>query len=175
MSITINPPAGPWTVADLDRLPDVGYRFEIHEGNLLMMSPVTLWHSETAERIARALRARGLVAYLEVGVKRSGSSTRVADVAVFHEQPTDLDRAFWQPKELALVVEVVSAESAEEDRVGKPRWYAQAAIPEYWRVEKGDDGGAVIYKYKLAHSADGAAAYIDDGVTTLANLEAGVT
>lgn len=173
MSITIEPPAGPWTVADLDRLPDAGFRFEIHEGNLFMMSPVTLWHSETAERVARALRARGLVAYLEVGVKRSDRSTRVADVAVFHGQPTDLDKAFWQPEELALVVEVVSVDSAEEDRVHKPRWYAQVGIPEYWRVEKGDLGEAVICEYKLAHSADGDAAYIDAGVTSLANLETG--
>ena len=43
MSITINPPPGPWTIDDLDGVPDIGYRVEIHEGNLLLMSPATLW------------------------------------------------------------------------------------------------------------------------------------
>jgi Uma2 family endonuclease len=172
MSITINPPPGPWTVADLDRVPDSGFRVEIHEGNLVIMSPATLWHSDVARRICNALLAAGRSAANEVGVKRSDRSTRVADVAVFQTRPADTHQAFWTPDRLELVVEVVSESSEDDDRITKPRWYAAAGIPEYWRVEEtveGDD--AVIFRYDLARTADGTPAYVERGVTTLSALE----
>jgi Uma2 family endonuclease len=172
MSITINPPPGPWTVADLDTLPDVGYRFEIHEGKLVMMSPVTIWHSRVMRRVTQALASAGRSAEMEVGVKRNDRSLRVADVAVFRSPPTAVNRAYWAPEDLTLVVEIVSDSSQDDDRFVKPRWYAQAGIPEYWRVEQGEDGEAVIYQYSLARTADGVAAYVETGVTTLAALEA---
>lgn len=173
MSITINPPAGPWTVDDIGTLPEAGYRVEIHEGKLVMMSPATMWHSRTIRRLTNVLEAAGRPVGMEVGVKRSKSDMRVADVAMFHEEQRDLHKAYWEPKELAVAIEVVSESSEEDDRVYKPRWYAKAGIPEYWRVEEGDGGEAVILQYKLAHAADGTAAYIESGVTTLSNLEAG--
>jgi len=171
MSITINPPPGPWTIDDLARIPDAGFRFEIHEGNLLMMSPVTLWHSRTMQRLRHALVVAGRAAEIEVGVKRSDRSVRVADVAVFREEPTSLDRAFWPPEDLELVVEIVSDSSAEDDRLAKPRWYAEGGIGEFWRVEQGTDGEAIIYQHKLARTADGRSAYVETGVTTLTALE----
>lgn len=171
MSITINPPPGPWTIADLDRISDAGFRFEIHEGNLLMMSPATLWHSQVARRVANALEAAGLPVSTEVGVKRSDRSTRIADVGVFKLTPTALGQAYWTPDELAVVVEVVSDGSEDDDRFLKPRWYAEAGIPEFWRVEQGTDGEAIVYQHKLARTADGHAAYVETGVTTLTALE----
>jgi Uma2 family endonuclease len=173
MSITINPPAGPWTVADLDRVPDAGFRLEIHEGNLVIMSPVTLWHSRIMRRIAAALGSSGLQADIEIGVKRSDRSMRVADVAVFHKAQTNLRQAFWRPDDLATVIEVVSESSEDEDRFEKPRWYAAAGIPEFWRVEQSDDEqDAVIFQFSLATTADGESAYVRKGVTTLSALEA---
>jgi Uma2 family endonuclease len=172
MSITINPPPGPWTVADLDDLPDVGSRAEIHEGKLVLMAPVKLWHSRIMVRIKLALASRGLAADIEIGVKRSVKSMRIADVAVFHQPPTDMDQAYWHPDQLALVVEVVSESSEEDDRVAKPRWYAAAGIDEFWRVERSEDAqDAVIFQYKLATTVDGESAYVQTGVTTLSALE----
>jgi Uma2 family endonuclease len=171
MSITINPPAGPWTVADLARLPDIGLRFEIHEGNLVMMSPVTLWHSTTMRRLANALESAGVPVATEAGVKRSEGDIRVPDVAVFHTAPTSMSQAFWAPGEIAIAIEIVSDSSQENDRFHKPRWYAHGGVAEYWRVEQGEHDEAVIYQYKLARTADGAAAYVESGVTTLDALE----
>lgn len=55
----------------------------------------------------------------------------------------------------------------------KPRWYARQGIPEFWRVEEDvDTGEAMIYQFRVAHTDDGAAAYVDSGFTTLAKLEA---
>jgi Uma2 family endonuclease len=172
MSITINPPAGPWTIGDLDRIHDLGLRVEIHEGNLLIMSPATRWHSRVIRRITRALEAQGHDVEMEVGVKRSDQNTRIADVAIFAKTQTDSRRAHWEPEELRLVVEVVSESSEEEDRATKPRWYAMAGIPEFWRAERTqNDDDAVIFQFKLASTANGEAAYVQTGTTTLSALE----
>jgi Uma2 family endonuclease len=171
MSITIHPPAGPWTVDDLAELP-AGSRAEIHEGNLVLMAPVKLWHSRIMVRIKIALAARGMPAEIEIGVKRSAKNTRIADVAVFHEPPANEDQAFWHPDRLAVVVEVVSDSSEQDDRVLKPLWYAAAGIPAYWRVERAeDDQDAVIFQYRLATTTAGEAAYVETGVTTVSALE----
>jgi Uma2 family endonuclease len=138
-----------------------------------MMSPATLWHSQVIRRLANALEASGLPVSTEVGVKRSDRSTRIADVAIFKAEPTNLAQAYWAPADLSVVIEVVSDGSEDDDHMYKPLWYAQAGIPGFWRVEQGEDGGAVIYKQKLARTADGHAAYIETGVTTLSVLESG--
>jgi len=175
MSITINPPAGPWTVDDLAGLPDTGCRVEIHEGNLLLMSPASLWHTRVMRRIAAALAAQNLAAEIEVGVKQSGRNFRIADVGVFHRPQSDPHQSFWAAEDLALVIEVVSDSSKVDDRMTKPRWYAEVGIPGFWRVEESaeDPHDAVIFQFELATTTDGAAAYIQTGVTTLTALEAG--
>jgi Uma2 family endonuclease len=173
MSITINPPAGHWTIDDLDRIEADGYRVELHEGNLVIMSPATAWHSVVILRLANALLAMGLPAITEIGVKRSGRDLRVADIAVFREAVTDLDIAFWAPGDIATVIEVVSESSELDDRVTKPLWYAEVGIPEYWRVERSEDRrDAVIFQFELATTANGKASYVQTAVTTLTALEA---
>jgi Uma2 family endonuclease len=172
MSITINPPPGPWTVHDLGRVSDAGFRVEIHEGNLVIMSPATMWHSRVIRRITSALEARGLAAEMEVGVKRSDQDTRVADVAIFAKPQSDSRRAHWLPDELTTVIEVVSDTSEEAGHFEKPRWYAAAGIPQFWRVQRADDDlDAVIFQFRLASTADGEPAYVESGITTLSTLE----
>jgi Uma2 family endonuclease len=174
VSITIHPPEdGPFSVYDVDTMQDRGYqRIELHEGNIVMMAPATMWHSRTVRRLANALEATGRVVETEVGIKRSAYSTRIADVAVFHEEQTDLHKSYWASKEIALVIEVVSEWSEEFDRVIKPRWYAHEGIPEYWRVEEGENGEALIFRYKLVRTKGGEPTYAENGTITLSQLEA---
>jgi Uma2 family endonuclease len=173
MSITINPPAGHWTIDDLDRVMTDGYRVELHEGNLLIMSPATAWHSQVARRLANVLERMGLPAITEIGVKQSSRSMRIADIAIFRETQADLDHAFWSPADIATVIEVVSESSEVDDRVTKPLWYAELDIPGFWRVERSADGNdAVIFQFGLATTADGKSAYVQTAVTTLTALEA---
>lgn len=54
--------------------------------------------------------------------------------------PYDANRTWYAPADVRLVVEVVSPDSARRDRTVKPRAYAEAGIPHYWRVE--DEEGA---------------------------------
>jgi hypothetical protein len=65
----------------------------------------------------------------------------------------------------------VSDSSIDDDRFVKPHWYAQAGIPEFWRVEQGENEEAVIHQHKIARTADGVAAYVETGVTTLEALK----
>lgn len=60
----------------------------------------------------------------------------------------DRDRTGYAPADVALVVEVVSEESADRDRSRKPFTYAQAAIPHFWRVEE-EAAGPAVHTYEL--------------------------
>jgi Uma2 family endonuclease len=63
-----------------------------------------------------------------------------------------------------VVIEVVSETSEDADRFDKPRFYARAGIPEFWRVNRtGDD--ATILQFRLAPGNE--ASYVESGTTTL--------
>ncbi len=159
------------TVDDLEKLPDYGFRYELHEGNLVIMSPATAWHFQVIMRLVAALSRAGRHVSGEVGIRFGLRDSRTADVAVFHK-PFDDDVAFFPPSDIAIAVEVVSPSSQEMDRVTKPRHYAQAGIPEYWRVERADSrDDATIHQHELVRTADGGLAYAQTRITTLVELE----
>jgi Uma2 family endonuclease len=60
----------------------------------------------------------------------------------------DATRTWYRPEEIVLVVEIVSEESEERDRLTKPLKYAHAGIRHFWRVEK-DRDQPVVYVYEL--------------------------
>jgi Uma2 family endonuclease len=71
------------------------------------------------------------------------------DVLVVPKTATsDLNRTFFDPDEVQLVIEVVSPESEQRDRASKPPRYAKAEIGHFWRVEE-NDGKPVVYVYEL--------------------------
>ena len=73
------------------------------------------------------------------------------DVLVFLlEANTGPDQTWYKPEDVSLAVEVVSADSRERDREVKPRKYAAAGVPHFWRVEQDEDKGfPVVYVYEL--------------------------
>jgi Uma2 family endonuclease len=158
---------------DLEELPDEGHRYELHEGNLVIMSPATAWHYRAGMRLVLHFEGKGRHVTGEVGIKFGHRDVRTPDVAVFHG-PFDDSRAMFPPSDIAIAVEVVSPSSEVEDRVTKPWVYAHAGIPEYWRVERieGTDD-AFIYQFVLERSLDGEPAYRQSGQTTLSELEKG--
>src|SRR5262249_6025046 len=60
----------------------------------------------------------------------------------------DLNRTFYTPEDVLLIVEVVSKSSEIRDRETKPRRYAEAGLRHFWRVEN-DGGPPVVYVYEL--------------------------
>jgi Uma2 family endonuclease len=163
----------PLTEDDLDEvgraLRDTGIHYELDNGRLLLMSPRKGWHADVSARIRNVLVAQGRAALQEQGVRLSRRKVRFPDVAAFHEWP-DPDLGRHDPADFALVVEVVSEDSAEEDRVGKPRLYAGVGIPEYWIVDRhpGDRRDASIEFFKLGEGGH----YHRTGEAVLSDLEA---
>ena len=63
-------------------------------------------------------------------------------------------QTFCLAEDVLLAVEVVPEESEERDRDAKPRKYAAAGIPHFWRVES-DEGRPVVHVYELDPATGG--------------------
>jgi Uma2 family endonuclease len=161
-----------WTPEALERLPSE-FRYEVREGNLVIMAAAMRpWHADIQARVRNLLVAQGRNAYLEQGVILPDGEIRTCDVGVFAVPPVG-DAAYHPASAFGLLVEVVSKGSRREDREVKPRLYAGAGVPEYWRVEEGEGGVAIVYRYQLVRLAeDRSASYATVEETTLAVLEA---
>src|SRR5690242_4510221 len=61
------PPIESLDVEDLLTLPE-GYRYELHEGNLVIMTPSTFWHKDMARRLLLMLHRAGLNVFQDPGV-----------------------------------------------------------------------------------------------------------
>jgi hypothetical protein len=146
-----------WSIGDLAnpmvrRLWDEG-RYEIIEGVLTMLPPATFLHGSLWCNLQFCLREHfqreGMKASFSSGVDVAARDTRVlrADgVVVLGAERARLDaqrfeppRERWQERELTLpptiVVESVSEECPDHDRVMKFRWYAEFGVPHYWIVD----------------------------------------
>lgn len=156
-----------FTVETAEHLLPDGVRFELHGGRIIVMSPAKRWHTQVQRRIATLLEAQGRIAGIEVGLSIAPGETRVLDAAAFADDPGD-DRAYFQPGEITLAVEVVSPSSREDDYIDKPALYARLGIDEYWRVDRDNDGVAHVAKFRLGPDRR---AYVLTGTTSLDAME----
>jgi Uma2 family endonuclease len=157
-------PARPLTLDEVAELAavDDAHRYELDEGNLVVMAPADIDHADMIIRIGAWLRAQGYgdgrvlaVPGLRIKAARSG---RCPDLMVVTRR---LPRAtVWvDPVEVALVIEIVSKGSENLDRMVKPVEYAGAGIRQYWRVER--DGEPTVHMYRLGLNERGEPAYLD--------------
>jgi Uma2 family endonuclease len=125
-----------WTVDDMAELPDDGLRYEALDGRLVMTPPPVARHQEVAVRLLLQLRSQCTREWLVLPSQavRLETDWRVPDLLIV---PSSLpwDDGLYEPADVALVIEVVSAGSRRLDRVVKPAEYAAAGIPRFWRVE----------------------------------------
>jgi Uma2 family endonuclease len=131
----------PWTVADLDALPDDGFRYEIFDGSLLVTPSPPLPHFRATYNLRRLLERQapdGVVVGEGVGVYPSSTSFYVPDLFVVPASSVAGDGLGLQPGDLLLAVEVVSPSNPGNDLVLKRHAYAVASIPEYWIVDQRD-------------------------------------
>lgn len=140
-----------WFAEDLDLLTDAPRHTELIDGTLVFrMYPQRLWHSHLLSELTHALddRApRGIEAVQGMTVRLDARNRPEADVIVT-SSPYDPDQTWFEPVDVLLVAEVVSAESAFRDRTVKPRKYAAAGIRHYWLVED-EAAGPVVHVYEL--------------------------
>ncbi|MDQ0908127.1 Uma2 family endonuclease [Streptomyces canus] len=149
----IPPPEG-WTADDLDRIPGLPPHTELIDGSLVFISPQTRFHSRTMRLLDNALLRQApdhLEVDREMTVKLDSKNRPEPDIVVFPvDAVTGPNQTWYEPEDVVLAVEVVSADSRERDREVKPRKYAAAGVPHFWRVElDADKGLPVVYVYEL--------------------------
>jgi Uma2 family endonuclease len=154
------PPPGGWLADDLDLIgPDTpdGYidalkHVELIYGDLVLMSPQMTIHRRIIKRLCDALEPQApehLAVTSEMDVKLSRRSRPVPGVLVVDaEADENLRRTHFLPEQVALVVEVMSLESEDRDRIAKTHLYAEAGIPHFWRIEH-EDLRPVVHVFEL--------------------------
>lgn len=140
----------PWTVDDLDRLPD-GVHFQILDGSLLVSPSPTSLHQRAAARLADQLyeeMPEDFDVQPQVGVLVQVSYLE-PDVAVVRTAVADRNVKRFEPADVLLVAEVISPSNAGIDRREKPLRYAEAGIPHFWRVELDGERAPYVVRYGL--------------------------
>lgn len=137
---------GPYTLYDLDVLPEDGKRYELADGWLSELPP-SPWHDHGARRLQRILedaaKSAGADVYVAGGPDDVSTPYGVRKPDVFVVPKAVARNAIrkqvrtYYASDLLLVAEVVSPRSGSErtDRVQKVAEYAKAGIPVYWIVE----------------------------------------
>ncbi|MGI5411229.1 Uma2 family endonuclease [Streptomyces chartreusis] len=146
------PPVGGWTADDLDELPNLPPHTELIGGSLVFESPQTNFHSRAIRLLDNTLLGQvsdELDVIRGMTIKLNKCNRPEPDVLVFRaDADTGLAQTWYRPEDVVIAVEVVSEDSEERDRDVKPRKYAQAGFPHYWRVEE-NVGLPVVYVYEL--------------------------
>lgn len=148
-------PYGPYTIDDLDALPDEGVRRELVNGWILVAPWPSTFHDHAAKILGRALEDAADDAGADVYVNGpldidTGPSIRVPDVVVVEGEAARAARArrarAYDALDVLLVVEIVSPRSGSEqhDRVDKVFEYARAGIPQYWLVDLEPEPSIVV-------------------------------
>jgi Uma2 family endonuclease len=149
----IYPQADPWTVDDLDRLPD-GFFYEIIDGSLLVSPPPLPLHEIAVRRLADQLYEAmpdDIEVLTPVGVDVAVSYL-VPDLAVVRREAVDANPKRLGARDVLLVVEVISPSNPKVDRWDKPIRYAEVGIPHFWRVEIDGDRSPYVVRYGLDDS-----------------------
>ena len=130
--------SGPWTRADLDRLPEDGNKYEVINGVLFVTPPPAVPHQNLISLLNGLITpfviANGIgVVHQARSVMVAGDSQVEPDLMVLpHMQFTKWDEA---PVPL-LVVEVLSQSTRRRDLGVKRHFYIGQDVPEYWIVDR---------------------------------------
>jgi Uma2 family endonuclease len=144
-------PPGGFTASDLPRLIEaVEARFELLDGEVLMMAPATYWHNEVVDILKHALRRiapQSMAVATEQGIDL-GHTVPEPDVLVVSRSAVRSDSLVFQPADVHLAIEVMSPGTKTKDRTLRPAQYSAAGIKCFWRVENSDDA-MVVYTFEL--------------------------
>lgn len=146
-SHAVIPTGRPFTVADLEAMPDDGNRYEVIDG-VLIVSPAPVWeHQEMAGAVFLVLRAacprelRVLIA--PFAVRTAFDSEVQPDVLV--ARYIDLTSAHL-PVAPLLAGEVLSRSTALHDRNTKKAHYERMGVPNYWLLDPAEPGSLTVFE-----------------------------
>jgi Uma2 family endonuclease len=124
-----------FTVADLDRMPSDGHRYELVDGALVVSPRPTTVHQFVATRLIGVLSAvcpADLCVVVEPAIELNKNSELAPDLVVVHLD--DVGGAKFRTPPL-LVVEVRSPSTALVDLNRKKAVYEKFGVPSYWIVD----------------------------------------
>jgi Uma2 family endonuclease len=152
----------PFTVHDLEAMPDDGRRYELIDG-MLLVTPAPGWsHQEMAATLYRALHA---ACPPELRVLLAPFAVRTAPINevqpdVLVARYDDLTEACL-PVAPVLAVEALSRSTQLNDRNTKKAHYERLGVPSYWLLDPLQPGGIEVYeldeqgRYKLTAAVSG--------------------
>ena len=129
----------PWTLQELDRLPDDGNRYEVVWGELYVTPAPSNTHEMVAAELSRVLgpyvqaNGLGIVLHPRAVIQRQKSQLE-PDLMVRARWRSNNERWVDAPLPI-LVVEVLSATTHWRDVGRKREFYMAVGVPEYWMVD----------------------------------------
>lgn len=148
------PPQDGWTYDQVKDL-DLPFDWELVDGVIVVRGMTSLWHNQVRDGLydhLKAARAEQFGVNAEQCVLVDQYNPPKPDIVVYDKRKLDVFSLECVPIDrVALVVEVVSPGSRQDDRVRKPALFATAGVASYWRVERGEDGQPEVHEYWLHH------------------------
>ncbi len=155
-------PGKPFTVAELDRMPDDGHRYELLDGTLVVSPRPGNPHQEVAAELLGLLRAAcpaGMRALPEPAVQISRKTEFDPDLVVIKREQVTAAKCTEPP---LLVVEVRSPSTALIDLNRKKAAYERFGVESYWVVVPDPDDPELIV-FELAAGRYKEAAHVVGG------------
>lgn len=128
-------PGEPFTVSDLDRMPDDGHRYELLDGTLIVSPAPGPPHQRVAVMLCHILELacpEDLIVFPNVGVRIGPRSALEPDAVVARAADVTGARLAKPP---LLVAEILSPDSALRDLNLKKAAYERFGIPSYWVID----------------------------------------
>lgn len=148
------PPLNGWTIDQVKDL-DLPFDWELVDGVIVARGSTTLWHNRARDRFLRHVEDACPEPYVVVAeqcVLVDKHNPPRPDLIVFDKQGLSfIDLECIPVENVALVVEVVSPGSRQDDRVRKPALFATAKVPFFWRVEQERGGQLAVHEFWLNH------------------------
>jgi Uma2 family endonuclease len=135
-NVTVMRRETPWTVEDLDSLPDDGLRYELLDGTLVVSAAPNVPHQRASFACARLLHAHCppelevFVAPLDYQPTRRTSVQ--PDVLVARRNALGIKNLTIAP---VLVVEVLSEGTRSKDQIFKRELYQRNRVASYWVID----------------------------------------
>jgi Uma2 family endonuclease len=129
-----------WTLAEFDRLPDDGNKYELVDGALFVTPAPSPVHERLAVELHRLLapyvHANGLgdVYTPRAAIRALGSEVE-PDLMV-RRTPDVIPETWLEMPVPTLVVEILSRTTRARDVEQKREWYLRIGVAEYWMVDR---------------------------------------
>src|SRR6266700_7171198 len=125
----------PFTVGDLERMPDDGHRYELLDGTLIVSPAPSPAHQRVSVMLTHVLEGacpQEFIVLADVSVRLGAGSAVEPDVVV--ALPSDVSGACLVRPPL-LVAEILSPDSALRDLNLKKAAYERFGVPSYWVID----------------------------------------